>query len=223
MKLFSRYLNALSSERSHIQTLRMIIIALILFCTYLGYVVQSLPRTLVVHNPPELRTGSTRKWWEVPESSVYAFSLYIFQQLNRWHTNGEEDYKGNIDKLRAYLTPQCYQFLQDDYTKRLKEHELYKRVRSVQEMPGRGFNKKKVQIISENDWYVTLDLNTDEYYVDEPVKTVYVRYPLHVVRMDIDPELNPWGLGLNCYYQTPQLIKFQSEDPDNLESEQGAK
>ena len=42
-----------------------------------------------------------RKWWEIPPESVYAFTFYIFQQLNRWPTNGEDDYPRNIRALSS--------------------------------------------------------------------------------------------------------------------------
>ena len=59
----------------------------------------SAPRDLTIHVPPDLRSGSTRKWWEVPPESVYAFTFYVFQTLNRWPTNGEEDYARNLHAL----------------------------------------------------------------------------------------------------------------------------
>lgn len=215
MALFSKYLNALKSERFHIQSLRWIILALVLFSGYQTYVVQNLPRQLIVHNPPDLRTGSVRKWWEIPPSTVYAFSLYIFQQLNRWPTDGEVDYLQNIETLRHYMTPGCYNYLKNDYGQRSLLGELRGRERSVYEMPGRGFSDNRVQLNGQDDWYVTLDLYTDEYFgtknINEKVKRVLVRYPLHVVRMDVNPEVNPWGLGLNCYRSQPQRIELQSE------------
>src|SRR3546814_6156562 len=62
-----------------------------------------------------LRSGSTRKWWDVPPESVYAFTFYVFQTLNRWPTNGEEDYARNLHTLSPYLTPSCQAFLRADY------------------------------------------------------------------------------------------------------------
>ena len=59
---------------------------------------------LTIHVPPDLRSGSTRKWWDVPPESVYAFSFYIWQQVQRWPTNGE-DYPRNLRALSTYLTP----------------------------------------------------------------------------------------------------------------------
>ena len=44
---------------------------------------------------------------------------------------------------------------------------------------------------------VTLDVSADEYYGSEQVKRALVRYPIKVVRLDIDPERNLWpGAGL---------------------------
>ncbi|MDO5055664.1 MAG: TIGR03746 family integrating conjugative element protein, partial [Pasteurella oralis] len=207
----SKYNNALRSDRFHIQSLRIIIFLLIGLCCFLGYGWHSAPKHLTIHNPPDLRSGSTRAWWEVPPSSVYGFAFYIFQQLNRWPQDGEKDYKRNIEALSAYLTPECQQFLLRDYEQRDLLGELRSRVRGVYEIPGRGFSQSRVKINSQDDWDVTLDLSTDEYYLDNPVKRVTVRYPLHIVRYDVNPEANPWGLALNCYRDTPKRLELQSK------------
>jgi hypothetical protein len=34
-----------------------------------------------------------------------------------------------------------------------------------------------------------------------------VRYALKVVRSDVDPEHNPFGLALDCYARAPQRIE----------------
>jgi len=46
-----------------------------------------------------------------------------------------------------------------------------------------------------------------EYHGAEQVKRVLVRYPLKVVRADVDPARNPFGLMLDCYDGTPQRIE----------------
>jgi integrating conjugative element protein (TIGR03746 family) len=150
-----------------------------------------------------------RKWWEVPPESVYAFGFYIFQQLNRWPTNGEDDYARNIHALSRYLTPACQAFLQQDYDEKRGAGELRQRVRGIYEIPGRGFGDdptSRVSVVSDRDWIVTLDMTIDEYYGAERVKRALVRYPLKVVSLDVDPERNPFGLALDCYSQTPQRI-----------------
>src|SRR3546814_19238087 len=96
------------------------------------------PKSLTIHVPPDLRSVSTLKWWDVPPESVYAFSFYIWQQVQRWPTNGEEDYPRNLRALSAYLTPSCRAFLQQDYEYRRASAELRQRVRGIYAFPRRG-------------------------------------------------------------------------------------
>ena len=205
----SRFKNEVAHLQAHIRTLRLGAGALFVLALVLGVGWWNAPRDLTIHVPPDLRSGSVRKWWDVPPESVYAFAFYIFQQLNRWPTNGEEDYARNIHALSAYLTPGCQHFLRLDYEQRQRTGELRQRVRGIYEIPGRGFGDdptRRVRVVSDRDWVVTLDVSADEYYGTEQVKRALVRYPLKVVRLDIDPERNPFGLALDCYDGTPQRI-----------------
>ena len=118
--------------------------------------------------------------------------------------------------MSAYLTPACQHFLQLDYEQRQRTGELRQRVRGIYEIPGRGFGDdptQRVKVVSERDWIVTLDISADEYYGTEQVKRALVRYPLKVVRLDIDPERNPFGLALDCYDGTPQRIAAEAPSP----------
>ena len=205
----SRFKNEVTHLRAHVNTLRLGLAALFVLAMGLGIGWWSAPRDLTIHIPPDLRSGSVRKWWEVPPASVYAFTFYIFQQLNRWPSNGEKDYLRNIHTLSAYLTPNCRVFLQQDYEERRQAGELRQRVRGLYEIPGRGYGDNpgaRVEAISNRDWIVTLDVAIDEYYGSEQVKRALVRFPLKVLRSDVDPERNPFGLVLDCYSETPQRI-----------------
>lgn len=64
----------------------------------------------------------------------------------------------------------------------------------------------RVQVVSERDWLVTLDVSADEYHGSEQVKRALVRYPIKVSQADVDPAHNPFGLALDCYAQAPQRI-----------------
>jgi integrating conjugative element protein (TIGR03746 family) len=212
----SRFKNEVTHLQAHIKTWRLGAGALFALALVLGFGWLSAPRDLTIHVPPDLRSGSVRKWWEVPPESVYAFTFYVFQQLNRWPTNGEDDYARNIHALSAYLTPACETFLRQDYDDRRSAGELRQRVRGIYEIPGRGFGNDpttRVRVVSDRDWIVTLDVTVDEYYGAEQVKRALVRYPLKVVRMDVDPERNPFGLALDCYSSTPQRITPQDSSP----------
>ncbi len=212
----SRFKNEVSHLQSHVTTLRLAVIAILLITLFMGFGWLRAPKNLTIHVPPDLRSGSTRLWWDIPPESVYTFGFYIFQQLNRWPTDGEIDYSRNIYALSAYLTPSCHAYLKDEYRMRYDTGELRKRVRGIYEIPGRGYGDnptERVKQLSRDEWLVTLDIAADEYFGAEQVKRALVRYPLKVVRMDIDPEKNPFGLGLDCYSGTPQRIEITTSTP----------
>jgi integrating conjugative element protein (TIGR03746 family) len=215
----SRFKNEITHLESHVKTLRSMLAATLVGALLLGAGWWSAPRDLTIHVPPDLRSGSTRKWWEVPPESVYAFTFYVFQNLNRWPVNGEEDYPRNLHALSAYLTPACSSFLQQDFEYRRNNGELRQRVRGVYEIPGRGYGDEpaaRVKVVSTRDWIVTLDLSADEFYGSEQVKRAFVRYSLKVTRLDIDPEHNPYGLALDCYSSPPERIALPaSTNPAN--------
>ncbi|QTL40346.1 TIGR03746 family integrating conjugative element protein [Xenorhabdus budapestensis] len=203
----SRFRHAVKNRDQHILTLRIAcgILVGVLLLSLLGWMAS--PRNLTIHNPPDLRSGSTRPWWEVPAPSVYSFAFYIFQQLNAWPKNGAQDYPAKIYSLSPYLTPACQDFLREDAKTRADSAELPDRVRVVYEIPGRGYGTRSVTVRDRDNWVVRLDLVADEYYHAEPVKRALVRYPLKVVRWEGDAERNPFGLALDCYDGMPQRLE----------------
>lgn len=94
-----------AQQQAHINTFRFITGFLCMVIVVLAYCVWEARKDLWIHIPPDLRSGSTRLWWDIPPESVYAFGLYIFQQVQRWPKDGEVDYKGNLFRYAAYLTP----------------------------------------------------------------------------------------------------------------------
>ncbi|HBD1844106.1 TPA: TIGR03746 family integrating conjugative element protein [Salmonella enterica] len=203
----SRFRHAVKNRDQHILTLRIAcgVLVLLLLLTVGGWM--TAPRSLTIHNPPDLRTGSTRPWWEVPPATVYSFAFYIFQQLNAWPKNGAEDYPAKIHALSAYLTPECRDFLLTDARRRADMGELLDRVRVIYEIPGRGYSTRSVTVRSQDNWLVRLDLVADEYFHAEPVKRALTRYPIKVVRWEGDAERNPFGLALDCYEGIPQKLE----------------
>ena len=212
----SRIKNEVQRLEAHIKTLRLGACALLVLALVMGLGWWNAPRLLTIHVPPDLRSGSTRPWWEVPPESAYTFGFYVWQQLHRWPSNGDEDYPRNLHTLSPYFTPACLAMLQQDYEYRRNAGELRRRVRGIHEIPGRGFGDaptQRVRTVSSNDWVVTLDVTVDEYYASEQVKRVFIRYPLKVTRMDVDPARNPFGLAIDCYDGAPQRISPPAETP----------
>ena len=100
-----------------------------------------------------------------------------------------------------------------------KNGELAGRVRSLQEMPGHGYEEGRVRPLGNGAWVVTLDFQVGEYVRGVPVKTVAVSYPLRVVRREGDPARNPWGLALDGYDgDGPRRIELETNNPPPVSS-----
>jgi integrating conjugative element protein (TIGR03746 family) len=207
----SRFRKIVDDQSAHIRTLRALVCGLFGVTLILAWGWYSAPKELVVHVPPDLRSGSTRKLSEIPSQSVYAFAFYLFQQLNRWAVNGEEDYGNRIHNFSAYLTPEFAETLSADFTTKQAQRELQNRQRALYEVPGRVYAPSRVKIESPDSWVVYLDLQVIETYRGETVKNTAVRYPLRVVRYDVDPEQNPFGLALAGFESPPERLVI-SED-----------
>lgn len=164
-----------------------------------------------VHIPPDLSNGATVALDEVPKPNVYAFAYRIFQQLNYWPDNGEEDYGKEIYALQNMLTPTFLDRLKADLHARGQGGELRSRIRFVQEMFGHGYSEDRVKVIAPGVWVVTLDLSVVEYVKGMKVKDLVARYPIRVVRHDVSIEQNPWGLALDG---------FAKPGPSRLETEE---
>ncbi|REC93362.1 PFL_4703 family integrating conjugative element protein [Kushneria indalinina] len=216
----SRTRNALGARDSHITTLRILIAVLVIGCIGLGYGWYSAPKDLTISIPPDLRSGSTQKWWEKPPSAVYAFTTYVWQQINRWPANGEEDYKRNLYAYSPFLTQSCQAELEEDYRYRKKRNELSQRERSVFEIPGRGFSNDQsgpgsVEVVSRDQWVVNLDLAVKETYSGTPIRDVFMRFPIRVVRAEGDPQNNKWGMQIDCLARPAQRLEVPRLEEDS--------
>jgi len=215
----SRFRKIVDDQSAHIRTLRVLLGALFGLNLLLAYGWYSAPKDLIVHVPPDLRSGSTRKLSEIPPQSVYAFAFYLFQQINRWAVDGEDDYANRIHNFSAYLTPEFAETLQSDYATKQAQRELQHRQRAVHEVPGREYAGTRVKVESADSWVVYLDLQVIETYRGETVKNTAVRYPIRVVRFDVDPEQNPFGLALAGFESPPERLVIS----DNSSGEGGTR
>lgn len=208
----SRFRKIVDEQSAHITTLRVIILASVGVNLLLAYGWHSAPKELIVHQPPDLRSGSTRKATEIPPQSVYAFGFYVFQQLNRWPVDGEQDYWNRIHNLEAYLTPAFLEAAKTDFEEKQARRELKLRQRAVHEVPGRVYAPSRVKIESPDSWIIYLDLQIVETYRGETIKNTAVRYPLRVVRYDVDPERNPFGLALAGFEYPPERLITEEDE-----------
>ena len=194
-----RYRREIDNVRAHVYTLRGVIGLQFVALVLLWYGWHHAPEHLRVHVPPDLRSGAVMTAGEIPPANVYAFAHYIFQQLNHWPQNGDKDYGAAIFRLAAYLTPRYRAELEADLNLRGRRGELTHRRRGVQELPGHGYEERRVDVLGNGTWVVWLDLSISEWVEGMTVKQTAVRYPIRVVRYDVNPELNPWGLALDGF------------------------
>ena len=216
----ARLKKALDGRDSHILTLRILIgiLAIALFYSIAGW--KAAPEHIKIDIPPDLRSGSTRGIQERHPFNVYAFGYYIFQQMNNWPVEGVEDYKKQINRLSCYITPRFKGELERDYEQRLKRHEL-NRTRALQEMPERPYTDKRVYVESGDSWVAFYDVNIKETFRSEIVKDIFVRYPVRIVRWDVDPECNLWGLALDGFYKNPKRLEGNQQENENVQDTSG--
>lgn len=216
----ARLKKALDGRDSHILTLRIIIgiFAIALIYSIAGW--KAAPEHIKIDIPPDLRSGSTRGIKERHPFNIYAFGYYIFQQMNNWPVEGVDDYKKQINRLSCYITPRFKGELERDYEQRLRRHEL-SRTRALQEMPERPYTDKRVYVESGDSWVAFYDVNIKETFRSEIVKDIFVRYPIRVVRWDVDPECNLWGLALDGFYRNPKRLEGNQQENENVQETDG--
>lgn len=197
------YINSLAAAQRHIRDLRLAFAGVVLLACAAMYFVYTSPRHLDLHVAPNPRAGDVVSVRDgvspVPNVNVYGFAYYLWQQVNRWHTDGAKDYGQQIFTWQHYITPSCQEQLKADMDRRSKAGELSTRTRSLNEIPGQAFSTSRVLAESDNAWTVLLDMQLTETVRGVPVKDTYLRYPMRVVRFDVDRQKNPWGLAIDCF------------------------
>jgi integrating conjugative element protein (TIGR03746 family) len=198
----SHFVDALAQARSEIRNQRWVIVGLAVVALYAMHNWRAATTHFTAHFPPDLRNGSSIELSEkpvVPDTTVYTFAFYIWQQVNRWQVDGAKNYGEQIHALRNYLTPGCSAQLLADKDLRHKTGELVRRTRALMEIPGLGYRPERVQVLGGNAWKALVDLQLQETQSGVTVKDTYIRYPLRVVRYDVDREKNPWQLAIDCF------------------------
>jgi integrating conjugative element protein (TIGR03746 family) len=221
-----KYLSALANANERIKDQRRALLAVTVLGVIGMVVVKAMPVRMQLNLSPSLRPGDVVEVRhgvaQVPPPNVYAFAYYIWQQVNRWSTNGQKDYGQQIYNMQNYLTPACLAQLTVDVQERNQAGELATRTRTLSEAPGQRYASWRVKTLSEDAWQVQLDLELFETIGAVPVKSALIRYPMRVVRYDIDPEKNPFGLAVDCF-GAERPTRLQAADLPGAAALPGAK
>lgn len=208
----SRFRSALAGRDAHIRSLRAALAILALMALVCAWGWHQAGQDITVHNPPDLSSGSSRPWWEVPKPNVYDFAVNLFGLINRWPSDGSQEYADNLHRYTHYLTPSCQTLLQQDFRTKRTSGQLSGRERSLSPIPGYGFSDWRVTTHSRDSWTVLADLELKEYVDGTLVKHNFIRWPLRIVRYDIDSEKNPWKLAIDCFDGPAREIQFEQQE-----------
>lgn len=199
----SRQLDALAAARKSNARLTIAVVIVAALGALGMYFAHAMPKNVDLHIAPNMNAGDTVRLDNgvspVPEVNVYGFAYYIWQQVNRWQDDGGKDYGKQIFRFQSYITPRCRVQLQNDMDRRQRANELRSRTRQITEIPGFGYTERRVVADGPAAWTVLLDMQLMETFRGQAVKDTYIRYPIRVVRYDVDRQRNPWRLAIDCY------------------------
>jgi integrating conjugative element protein (TIGR03746 family) len=216
----SSYTDLVAELRADKRQLQRIILAILVVFALVSYWLYRKADNVNVHVAKDLSASDVVEVRDgkapVPPSNVYSFALYVWQQVNRWKTDGGKDYGDQIFAMQNYITPRCRQWLETNMNQKAQSGELNLRTRALMEWPGRGYTPKRVVNKGGGDdgWTVLLDLQLLETMKGQTVKDVAVRWPVPVVRYAIDLQRNPWRLAVDCNNDSePLRLDIQDRTP----------
>jgi integrating conjugative element protein (TIGR03746 family) len=209
----SIYENELANKKLQIRMLAAASAGLAMLAACAMYGWKSTQLNQVLHVPPDLSAGAQIKTGDVPPPTVYAFAYYMMQQLNRWPENGEVDAGKNTDE--------CKVTLQKELDLKSKRGELSLRTRIFTELPGAGYEDKRVEKIGKNNkWWVQIDSEIEERQNGILIKKVPIRYTVKVIAVKADYEQNPWNLAIDCFdpERPPRKLELQDDKANKTSS-----
>lgn len=204
-KLFNAWKKE-DQDAAVIQLLKYAIGVLLLLCLGLMMGWISAPSRLTVYVPPNLSSGIVLKHNQIPKTTLYSFVYEVWQEINYWSQNGQQDYATNLSAYSAYLTKAFQSQLQQDEAD-LKAAGQLDRERTLQPVDNAGYDDANVKQLDANTWEVDLHMRLTETKNNQIVKDVEILYPLKVVRANISQKYNPFGLAIAGFVSDPQRLK----------------
>lgn len=186
-----------------IRVLTIFVIVLMAMVANAQYLLATLPKDFECHFPPDLSKGGMVRVNEFQPHEVYAFALYLRQQTYRCEEDCAVEFDSNIKRYGYYYTDTYRPVLLSDAQK--NESSNRKRVRSVGEFG--SYTESKVTPLGNDTWVVYLDVIERETIGGKEVRRAVMRYPIRVVRHDVDRERNPWRLGIDGYFDEPKRLQ----------------
>lgn len=207
--------NIIDSQRAHLGSLYLVIVVLTCICFYTLSGWKSAPRDIRIHIPPDLRSGAVVRINEIHAANIYSYVNATMRALYRWEDNGEVNFGERIKELEYRFTQEYKEQLISELNSKQTRGELRNRARYVLERPGFEIYRPEFVVAYDDDsWLVWLDLEIVERTGNVEAKRTTVRYPFRVVRVNISPEKNVWGLAIDGYQTGLKPVTLSEEDLD---------
>lgn len=151
----------------------------------------------------------------ISDELLFGFAFRTFSEINTWGgTDDVDEYKRQIEKNRYFLTPAYYEQLMSDFSEKKSKGELA-RIRVLAGYHGQDFESVNITKLSVNTWEVDLTLRLVERLENTAVKDVLIQFPLKVVRSNLSPDLNPYGLVIDGFVSEPRRLKDMDKKSEN--------
>ena len=155
-------------------------------------------RGIRVSLPPRLPYGTTLQTNAIHPWEVFSFAGYVWQQYGTWHSDGAEDGKKNLERLKPYFTPRALKILAEHHEIRSRNHRLRGRTRMVLPL---GVYRRELVEDQRDGWLIVIEQRIEERLNDITVRAETVTFHIRLVHADVNPELNPWKLAIDSVQQ----------------------
>lgn len=165
-------------------------------------------KTIKVQVDPGLSSTKKYQRGETDEAYVYAFTNGLIQSLFTWKDDGQTDYEQNIENLKNFMTPGCYESVQDDLKFRSTHGELRKRVRLMVPIQFAS-GHEQVKHDPPSKWMVRVQYDMEESVRGVTIKKGRYYWDVPVIRDSSKKHLNRFELSIDCPFanNTPVLVK----------------
>lgn len=193
------------------QVTRLYQLIIILLLVFIALQHQHVTRALVsqrIYVTPSLAaTGGYTKTNMISDALLFDVVFTTFTTLNTWRGGEDsEEYQRQIEAHRYLLTPAYYAQLKQDFLTKKSLGEL-SRLRVLSGYHGQDVEAMSIKQLNANTWEVDMTLRLEERVGNTAVKDVLIRYPIKVVRSDLSPTLNPYGLALDGFVREPERVQ----------------
>ena len=199
-----KYYKSESEVYSHILTLRGVGVGLTFIILMTLFAMSKMPDDILLHNAPNLESGSTRKIKEIPQYSLYSTAYYLWQQINTTD-DLSKGYKFNVEvRYQNYLAPEFANQLM--FIHERDKADKLGISRELKEVEAASWSDDRVFQLTPDKWVVYIDADITERLKGQLVRNVKVRYPLIIERADFNPTTNPTGMKIVGYYTNPSRL-----------------